>query len=404
MLRQPKHDVEGRTLDLPGLSRGLIEPSPLPMAAVEGKEHIVRHINPSFCRLVGRKGEELIGYPFAKAVPEAGGCISLLDRVSLTGKAEIYALEKQFGSDTISWSCAVWPVLAADEKPAGVIIQVTDMTEATLFRQKVASMNEELLLANVRQHELMEEELRKANEILEVRIQERTAELAGTNEALRQLSAKLLSAQEQERKRIAGEIHDTLGSCLSGIKFKIQTVLQQIGKDSNVTEGSLSSVIPVIQEGIEECRRMQQDLRPSMLDDLGLLATLSWFCRRYQAIYTGIKVELEQALEERDIPDSLKIVIFRVTQEGMNNVAKHAKADLVHLSLRKMDGGIELVLEDNGQGFDLKKVLGSESTKRGFGLTSMKERTELSGGAFAIESAEGKGTTVRASWPLSEKS
>jgi len=141
-----------------------------------------------------------------------------------------------------------------------------------------------------------------------------------------------------------------------------------------------------------------------MLDDLGLLATLSWFCRRYQAIYTGIKVELEQALEERDIPDSLKIVIFRVTQEGMNNVAKHAKADLVHLSLRKMDGGIELVLEDNGQGFDLKKVLGSESTKRGFGLTSMKERTELSGGAFAIESAEGKGTTVRASWPLSEKS
>ena len=169
MLRQPKHDVEGRTLDLPGLSRGIIEPSPLPMAAVEGKEHIVRHINPSFCRLVGKKGEGLIGYPFAKAVPKADGCISLLDRVSLTGKAEIYALEKQFGSDTIFWSCAVWPVLAADEKPAGLIIQVTDMTEATLFRQKVATMNEELLLANVRQHELMEEELRKANEILEVR-------------------------------------------------------------------------------------------------------------------------------------------------------------------------------------------------------------------------------------------
>jgi signal transduction histidine kinase len=108
---------------------------------------------------------------------------------------------------------------------------------------------------------------------------------------------------------------------------------------------------------------------------------------------------LEQTLEERDIPNALKIVIFRVTQEGMNNIAKHSKADLVHLSLRKMDGRIELVLKDNGQGFDLKKVLGLESTKRGLGLTSMRERTELSGGSFAIESAEGKGTTVRASWP-----
>ena len=145
---------------------------------------------------------------------------------------------------------------------------------------------------------------------------------------------------------------------------------------------------------------MQQDLRPSILDDLGLLATLSWFCRRYQTIYTGIKVELEQSLEESDIPNSLKIVIFRVTQEGMNNIAKHAKASLVHLSLRKRDGRIELALKDNGQGFDLKKVLTSESTKRGLGLTSMRERTELSGGSFAIESGEGKGTTIHASWPL----
>ena len=78
----------------------------------------------------------------------------------------------------------------------------------------------------------------------------------------------------------------------------------------------------------------------------------------------------------------LKIVIFRVTQEGMNNIAKHSKADLVRLSLRRMDGRIELVIEDNGQGFDLKKVLGSESTKRGLGLTSMRERTELSGGSL----------------------
>jgi signal transduction histidine kinase len=231
-------------------------------------------------------------------------------------------------------------------------------------------------------------------------VQARTEELAEANKTLRDLSSRLLSAQEDERKRIAGELHDTIGSCLTGVKFKIQNALQQIRKDSNVTKESLSSVIPMIQEGIEECRRMQQDLRPSILDDLGLLPTLSWFCRRYQAIYTGIKIDLEETLEERDIPNSLKIVIYRITQEGMNNIAKHSKANIVHLSLRKMDGRIELFFKDNGQGFDLEKVLGSESTKRGLGLTSMRERAELSGGSLTIESAEGKGTTVRASWPF----
>jgi PAS domain S-box-containing protein len=245
----------------------------------------------------------------------------------------------------------------------------------------------------------MQEELQKSRDELEIRVQERTSELAKANETLRDLSARLLSAQEEERKRIARELHDTIGSCLNGIKFRVEMALQQLGKTADIAAESLSAIIPVIQEGIEECRRMQQDLRPSMLDDLGLLTTLSWFCRRHQTIYTGTKVELEQALEERDIPDSLKVVIFRVTQEGMNNIAKHSQANLVHLSLRKMDGRIELVLEDNGQGFDLKKVFASESTKRGLGLTSMRERTELSGGSFVIKSAEGKGTTIRVSWP-----
>jgi PAS domain S-box-containing protein len=243
-------------------------------------------------------------------------------------------------------------------------------------------------------------ELQQLTETLEQQVQERTEDLEGANKALRSLSTRLLSTQEEERKRVAGELHDTIGACLSGIKFKVESSLQQMGKTQNHMTESLKTIIPVIQEGIEDCRRMQQDLRPSMLDDLGLLPTLSWFCRRYQTIYTGIRVELGQTLEEREIPNSLKIVIYRVTQEGMNNIAKHSKADLVRLFLRKMGGRIELILEDNGQGFDLKKVLGSESTNRGLGLTSMRERTELSGGSFAIESAEGKGTTIRASWPI----
>ena len=394
MLRQPKHDVEGRTLDLPGLSRGIIEPSPLPMAAVEGKEHIVRHINPSFCRLVGKKGEELIGYPFAKAGLEADGCISLLDRVSLTGKAEIYALEKQFGSDTISWSCAVWPVLAADEKPAGLIIQVTDMTEATLFRQKVAAMNEELLLANVRQHELMEEELRKVNEILEVRVQERTEELAESHQRLQQLAAQLILAQERERRRVANELHDSLLSELAAMKYIFEAKLMLLKKGQLLDTNEFDKVTDIMQKVMKDARGIMNNLRPSILDDMGLIPTIHWLIQEYQKTYDYIQICKQVEVLEKDIPELLKVVIFRLLQEALNNFARHGRGNLVELSLLKSGDTLHLRIQDNGQGFDMGKV------QKGLGLESMQERVEISGGSYHMESAVGKGTTISASWPL----
>jgi PAS domain S-box-containing protein len=245
-------------------------------------------------------------------------------------------------------------------------------------------------------------ELQRLAETLEQRVRERTEELEKANEGLRQLSSKLLSAQEEERKRIAGEIHDTLGSCLTSIKFKIEDTLQRIGGTPNAAAESLSTLIPMIHEGVEECRRIQMDLRPSMLDDLGLLPALSWLFRKFEAIYSQIQIAQEIEIEDKDISPSLKTVIFRVTQEAMNNIAKYSKADLARLSLRILDNRMELAIQDNGRGFNLGTVTGSETGRRGLGLTSMRERVELSGGSFYIESFEGKGTTIRASWPLDE--
>ena len=142
------------------------------------------------------------------------------------------------------------------------------------------------------------------------------------------------------------------------------------------------------------------DLRPSTLDDLGVLATLAWFCREYQKIYSHIHIEKEIGLQEDDISNTLKTVVYRLTQEAMNNIAKHSQADLIRLSLKRMENEIQLVVKDNGMGFDLEKILSSEGSKRGLGLSSMRERTELSGGKFMIESTPGKGTTLKASWPL----
>jgi signal transduction histidine kinase len=163
--------------------------------------------------------------------------------------------------------------------------------------------------------------------------------------------------------------------------------------------GDPENIIPSIQKAIEESRRIQMALRPSSLDDLGILPTLNWFFREFQQTYSNIHIETKININESDVPDHLRTVIYRICQEAFNNIAKHSKAKVVTTSLRKTDQ-IELVIKDDGQGFNLDEKLSPENHNRGLGLTSMRERAELTGGSFAIESIHGSGTTVRVSWPL----
>jgi PAS domain S-box-containing protein len=217
---------------------------------------------------------------------------------------------------------------------------------------------------------------------------------------LRFLSSQLLKAQENERKRIAQELHDGIGQTLSAIKFGIEYALNGLDKGTASTGGkALESIIPLIKGGIEDVRRICTDLRPSILDDLGLLVTISWFCKEFQTIYSGIRIEKQISIKESEVPDILKTVIYRILQEAFNNIAKHSQADVVRLSLEKTEGTIELLIEDNGRGFNLQDTDSAEGSKTGLGLASMKERTEYSGGSFSIESTRGAGTIARASWP-----
>jgi PAS domain S-box-containing protein len=218
-------------------------------------------------------------------------------------------------------------------------------------------------------------------------------QLRESEERLRYLSAQLLIAQENERKLIANEIHDSLGSSLGAIKFRMEQTLQKGGI------GDPENIMPSIQKAIEESRRIQMALRPSTLDDLGILPTLNWFFREFQQTYSNIHIETKININESDVPDHLRTVIYRICQEAFNNIAKHSRAKVVTTSLRKTDQ-IELVIKDDGQGFNLDEKLSPENHTKGLGLTSMRERAELTGGSFAIEAIHGSGTTVRVSWPL----
>jgi len=224
-----------------------------------------------------------------------------------------------------------------------------------------------------------------------------------SGEELRLLSSQLLTAQETERGRIARELHDGIGQSLSAIKFRVEDALGQLAKGSTESSvNNLVNLIPVIQSTVEEVRRITMDLRPSTLDDLGILATIAWLCREFQSTYSTVEIKREISAEESDVPNPLKIVLYRVLQEALNNVVKHSGANMVTISLAKKDNTIQLAIEDNGCGFDVDEARSVESSKRGFGLGSMKERTELSGGTFVINSAKGRGTFVLASWPYNE--
>jgi signal transduction histidine kinase len=212
----------------------------------------------------------------------------------------------------------------------------------------------------------------------------------------RYLSSQLLVAQEAERQRIAGDLHDDIGHRLINMKLLIEPLLTWIRKEGPETEAKRLESLALILDGTSaEVKRMQQNLRPSMLEDIGLLITIGWLCREFGEVHSGVRIDQDLNIEERQIPDSLKLVIFRILQEVLNNVAKHSKASLVRLSLRKVKEEIELIVSDNGEGFDVK-----EMPRHGLGLVSMRERAELSHGNFSIQSDRGKGTVLRVTWAL----
>ncbi len=245
----------------------------------------------------------------------------------------------------------------------------------------------------------VQEELRKSHDNLESRVRERTAELHQAGKRLRFLASELLNAGENERKLIAQEIHDGLSSQLAAIKFCLE---RELRPDLNATESgeSLRRSCAMIQDAIEETRRIMANLRPSILDDLGILPTITWFCREFQKMNPSIHPLIKFEISEEDIAAEIKTVIFRLLQEALNNIRKYSQADRIEISLRKIGSLIVLSITDNGEGFNPKKVLSRKKIGHGFGLRGMLERVELSGGKFVVKSAPGKGVKIWAEWNI----
>jgi PAS domain S-box-containing protein len=222
-----------------------------------------------------------------------------------------------------------------------------------------------------------------------------------SQEQLRDFSSRLQKAQEEERKRIARDLHDSIGQSLMVIKLNVGKVIKSIPTgvcEAERVAAALKSLRPLIQSCVEETRRICSGLRPHMLDDIGLIATIGWLCRNFYVSFPNIRIRQNIEVDENQLPEHLKIVIFRILQEALNNSTKYSRATLVDVRLAERHGRFELDIDDDGIGFDLDAVLTGNERHSGLGIMGMRERTELSGGRFTIESIQGRGTRILASW------
>jgi signal transduction histidine kinase len=250
------------------------------------------------------------------------------------------------------------------------------------------------------------DEIAATNLALEGRVEARTRELQGLYRQLQErdrwreeLLRKVISAQEDERKRLARELHDETSQTLSALAMKIETALA--ASPPGASRDRLAEARTLTVRTLDELHRLIFDLRPSVLDDLGLLSAIRWYAERHLEPL-GIIVQFEASGFERRFRPELETALFRVAQEAITNIAKHAGAETVLIQCLERDDRVTIEIEDDGRGFSPASLPPPAARERGLGLMGMRERVELFGGTIEVDSAPGQGTRVSVSVPVRE--
>ncbi|MEY4706150.1 MAG: hypothetical protein RL042_2355 [Nitrospirota bacterium] len=211
------------------------------------------------------------------------------------------------------------------------------------------------------------------------------------------LSRQLMQVQERERRQLAHDLHDEIGQAVTAIKLNLQT-MQRVADTTSVQE-TLHDSLEILDKILQRVRDLSLDLRPSLLDDLGLVPAVRWYVER-QAKRAGLAAEVEAESLLPDLEPDLSVACFRIVQESITNILRHAKATTIHVALRQTDQGLDLCIQDDGIGFSMPERSVTPAGRPTLGLLGMQERAQALGGTITIQSSPDQGTEVRVRIPL----
>ncbi|MGZ5039805.1 MAG: CHASE3 domain-containing protein [Usitatibacter sp.] len=349
-------------------------------------------------RIKGYREDEILGEHFSRFYPQAD-----LERGKPRAELEIAAAKGRFEDE--GWrlrkdGSRFWAnvVITALRDASGALRGYAKVTRDLSERKRA----EDALREEVVQRRRVEADLQELNRSLESLVAARTSELTGANAELRDakerleaLSSRLITAQEEERRRISRELHDETGQALTGIRLRLKDALRNDGEHAR----RIDECLVIVDQAVKQIRSLAVNLRPPMLDDLGLKEALEWALEQ-QSKAAGWRASLDVGPFTQRLGPEVETACFRIGQEALTNAARYAGASEVRVGLRIVGGAVELTVSDNGCGFDPNAFLSREERKKHFGLVSMRERAGLVGGMLEVESSRGKGTRIRAMLPI----
>lgn len=356
----------------------------------------IRSWNAGAERIKGYAREEILGQHFSVFYPPedraTGKPARVLATAAATGRFDDEGWRVRRDGSRFWASVAVTPMRDSDGKLQGYCKVTRDLSER--------KRGEEALRAEVALRERAQQQLHELNATLESQVVSRTQELTRANaqlvdakQRLEDLSARLIDSQEQERGHIARELHDETGQILTLLRMRLSDLSKAPGGEG------VEACMGLVNQVVEHTRRLARNLRPTILDDLGLHDALEWMLQQ-QAQLAGWSAAFSGGDSEERFAPHLETACFRIAQEALTNAARYAHATHVSVALAAEAGRLVLSVKDNGRGFDLARALSPAERSNHFGLVSMSERAKLVGARLSIESEPGRGTQVECVFPI----